>query len=457
MKIGHLIGIAAALGALVLVELYSSRKVKNAEDFDKGGGHSGIMLVCGALLGSLIGGQSTIGTAQLAYVYGLSAIWFTLGAALGCIALFLGYVIPLRKSHDTTLMEVIGDEFGPGAEYIGSILCSAGMLISIISNVIASAALIMAMTGCALWIGCLVSVLLMCAYVVFGGVIGAGMGGIVKLILLYLTSIICIGLVVVMGVKGQTTALAEVHLSDLFARGVTKEVCNCLSLILGVLSTQTYAQAIWSARSYHVARKAALLSGILCIPVGFGGVLIGLAMRAQHLPNPAEAFPLFLLQNLPPIVGGLGVGALLITVVTGGGGLALGVSTIFVRDILGRMKQELMSGSAHIIAMRLTIAAVLGVTGLIAVMLPGAIINDLGFLSMGLRGSVIFVPLSLALFLKKRFRSEAIFASMIAGPVALVLTELFSFGAEPLIVGVGVSLLICALGYKKPEREELSA
>ena len=457
MKIGHLVGIAAALGALVLVELYSSRKVKNAEDFDKGGGHSGIMLVCGALLGSLIGGQSTIGTAQLAYVYGLSAIWFTLGAALGCVALFLGYVIPLRKSHDTTLMEVIGDEFGKGAEYIGSVLCSAGMIISIISNVIASAALITAMTGCALWIACLISVLLMCAYVVFGGVIGAGMGGIVKLVLLYLTSIICIGLVILMGMRGQTNAFTEIHLADLFARGITKETCNCLSLILGVLSTQTYAQAIWSARSYHVARKAALISGLLCIPVGFGGVLIGLAMRTQQLSNPAEAFPLFLLQNLPPVIGGLGIGALLITVVTGGGGLALGVSTIFVRDILGRIKQELMKGTAHIIAMRLTIMIVLGITGMAAVMLPGAIINDLGFLSMGLRGSVVFVPLSLALFLKNRFRAEAVLAAMLCGPLALVLTELFSFGAEPLMVGIGVSLLICALGYKKREGKELSA
>lgn len=384
MKIGHLVGIAAALGALVLVELYSSRKVKNAEDFDKGGGHSGIMLVCGALLGSLIGGQSTIGTAQLAYVYGLSAIWFTLGAALGCVALFLGYVIPLRKSHDTTLMEVIGDEFGKGAEYIGSVLCSAGMIISIISNVIASAALITAMTGCALWIACLISVLLMCAYIVFGGVIGAGMGGIVKLVLLYLTSIICIGLVILMGMRGQTNAFTEIHLADLFARGITRETCNCLSLILGVLSTQTYAQAIWSARSYHVARKAALISGLLCIPVGFGGVLIGLAMR-------------------------------------------------------------------------LTIMIVLGITGMAAVMLPGAIINDLGFLSMGLRGSVVFVPLSLALFLKNRFRAEAVLAAMLCGPLALVLTELFSFGAEPLMVGIGVSLLICALGYKKREGKELSA
>lgn len=455
MKIGHLIGIGIAISILILVELRSSKKVKNAADFDKGGGRSGLFLVCGALLGSLVGGQSTIGTAQLAYVNGLSAIWFTAGAAMGCIALFVGYVIPLRKSHDTTLMEVIGDQFGEWAEYVGSVLCSAGMIISIVSNVISSSALITALTGSSLWIACLISVILMGAYVIFGGVIGAGMGGVVKMILLYITAMTCIGLILIFAIKGNGSMTVRLDMSELFARGVTREVCNCLSLILGVLSTQTYAQAIWSAKSYHVARKAALVSGLLCIPVGLGGVLVGLAMRDQNLANPAEAFPRFLMENLPPVAAGIGIGALLITVVTGGGGLALGVSTIFVRDIFGKMKAQLLTGNAHIKAMRLTIAGVLLVTGTAAAMMPGAIINDLGFLSMGLRGSVVFIPLTLALFFKNHFRRGAVTASMIIGPIALVTANIFDMGLQPLVVGVGACLITCLAGYRKPQKEVL--
>ena len=174
--------------------------------------------------------------------------------------------------------------------------------------------------------------------------------------------------------------------------------------MLGVLSTQTYAQAIWSARSYHVARKAALISGILCIPIGLGGVLVGLYMRSEQLASPVEAFPIFLMEHLPPLVGGLGMGALLITVVTGGGGLTLGVSTIFVRDILGRIRPEYLIGRKHLIAMRSSIVMTLLLTGMTAMIIPGAIINDLGFLSMGLRGTVIFVPLTLALLFKNHFK-----------------------------------------------------
>ena len=453
MQLGHLIGIAGALVALILVEIRSAARIKNAADFDKGGGKSGLWLVCGALLGSLIGGQSTIGTAQLAYVYGLSGIWFTLGAALGCFALYIGYVIPLRKSHETTLMEVIANQFGRRAEYIGSILCSTGILVSVVSNIISAAALMAAMTGSTMITGCIISMILMCIYVVLGGAIGAGMGGIVKVILLYGMSLVSIAAVLILaGGIGQGSQI-QLNVGDLFARGVGEEICNCLSLVLGVLSTQTYAQAIWSARSYHVARKAALISGILCIPIGLGGVLVGLYMRSEQLASPVEAFPIFLMEHLPPLVGGLGMGALLITVVTGGGGLTLGVSTIFVRDILGRIRPEYLIGRKHLIAMRSSIVMTLLLTGMTAMIIPGAIINDLGFLSMGLRGTVIFVPLTLALFFKNHFKEEAITVSMVMGPVGLILATALKFEAEPLLVGVFASAFACLMGYKRPEKE----
>ena len=192
METGHFIGIVIALTILIGVGVYSANKVKNAADFDTGGGKGSIFMVSGLLLGSLIGGQCTIGTAQLSYTYGLSAVWFTVGAGLGAPALCQIYGAPLRRRRDVTLLEVIRKEYGETAEYLGSILCSIGILVSIISNVVASSALMMALTGVPLWIGAILSVLLMCCYVVFGGAWGAEMGGIVKVALLLLTSAVCV-------------------------------------------------------------------------------------------------------------------------------------------------------------------------------------------------------------------------------------------------------------------------
>ena len=64
-------GIIAVLTLISCVGVYSGKKVKNGNDFLTGGGKAGPGLVCGAILGSLVGGQSTIGTAQLAFHFGL--------------------------------------------------------------------------------------------------------------------------------------------------------------------------------------------------------------------------------------------------------------------------------------------------------------------------------------------------------------------------------------------------
>ena len=78
-----IVGILTVLALIVGVGLYSGRKVRSARDFLSGGGKAGPLLVCGAILGSLVSSQATIGTAQLAFHYGLAAWWFTLGSGIG--------------------------------------------------------------------------------------------------------------------------------------------------------------------------------------------------------------------------------------------------------------------------------------------------------------------------------------------------------------------------------------
>ena len=56
----------------------------------QGGGKIGFGVVAGLIMGTLVGGSSTVGTAQLAYNYGMSAWWFTLGGGIACLVLAVG-------------------------------------------------------------------------------------------------------------------------------------------------------------------------------------------------------------------------------------------------------------------------------------------------------------------------------------------------------------------------------
>ncbi|MBG0765482.1 MAG: hypothetical protein H0S78_11525 [Tissierellales bacterium] len=62
----------------------SRKKVLNSQDFNLGGRKFSSFQVSASIIGTLVGGASTIGTAQAAFVSGLNGMWFTLGASLGC-------------------------------------------------------------------------------------------------------------------------------------------------------------------------------------------------------------------------------------------------------------------------------------------------------------------------------------------------------------------------------------
>ena len=89
----HVLGLAATIALIVGIGLWSGKKVRSAEDFSGGGGKAGPWIVCGAIMGTLVSGQATIGTAQLAFNYGMSAWWFTLGSGIGCLILAIAFVI----------------------------------------------------------------------------------------------------------------------------------------------------------------------------------------------------------------------------------------------------------------------------------------------------------------------------------------------------------------------------
>ncbi|MDD2482136.1 MAG: sodium:solute symporter family protein, partial [Lutispora sp.] len=131
----HIIGIVVTLVIITLVGAYSGSKVKTSSDFAVGGKKAGRGIVAGTIMGTLVGGSSTIGTAQLAFLYGFSAWWFTLGAGLGCLILGLFFSGPLHRSNKETVPQILAEEFGGLSKPISSVFVSLGTFLNIIAQI----------------------------------------------------------------------------------------------------------------------------------------------------------------------------------------------------------------------------------------------------------------------------------------------------------------------------------
>ena len=93
MDILHIIGLLTAVFLIVGMSMYSGTKAKKGDEGNCAG------IVSGVIMGTLVGGSATVGTAQLAYNYGASAWWFTLGSGIACLVLTFVYCKPFRKVY----------------------------------------------------------------------------------------------------------------------------------------------------------------------------------------------------------------------------------------------------------------------------------------------------------------------------------------------------------------------
>ena len=450
MELSVLIGVLVTVGLILGLSVYSGTRMRGGSQLN------GTAVTAGIIMGTLVGGSSTVGTAQLAYTFGMSAWWFTLGGGISCLVLALCFVGPLRHNGGHTLIGMVEHEFGPTAGLSASILNTIGTFINVISQMIAaSAVLAVLFPDLGLVWELIISTVFMILYVVIGGRKGAGMVGILKLALLYVAMIGSGVLVLRMtgGVSGFTDMVRGIDNPDgvrffsLFARGVGTDLGAGVSLLLGVLTTQTYAQAVLSAKSDGTARAGALISTFLIPPIGIGGILVGLFMRA-HFPGLAAktALTTFVTLYMPGALGGIVLGALFIAVVGTGAGLALGMSFVLNEDILSRFTHKFDDPLRRRFMGRMWMVLVLVLACVLSMGSLGDTILSFAFMSMGFRAAAVFAVLCAALFFPGRVDRRWATASIIIGPAAVLVGKLAALPFDSLFLGIGAAIVLVLIG-----------
>jgi SSS family solute:Na+ symporter len=111
---------------------------------------------------------------------------------------------------------------------------------------------------------------------------------------------------------------------------------------------------------------------------------------------PAQALPLFATHYLPPVVGGVMLGAILITVITCAGGLALGIATMFTRDLYQHCMRPNRGDGEGLMVARIVIVLVV----LAGVLIGGSdllkLIIGYSFLAFAFRTDAMLVPVLVA-------------------------------------------------------------
>lgn len=443
------------LGVLIIVALtigtgaIAGRKVKNSSDFTVAGKRNGTATVAGVIIGSLLGGSSTIGTAQVAYKYGMTAWWFTLGAGIGCIVLVQFLAKSLRAADVDTIPHFLRRSYGPAMRPGIAVADSIGIFLTIpaqITSAIALLTVILPIGPLATTITVAVLVALFC---MTGGAISAGAAGLVKLVFIYL-GLLAIGIVAdaLAGGPGSLLSGLPAGFLGLAGHGGGPGITDGVSTMIGVWCTQIYVLAVFSARSLGQARRGGYLAGLGMIVFGLGGVAAGLYMR-KHSPGipPVQALPLFVKENFGGLASGLVLGALLITVIACASSLALGIATMVTRDLYQNFRKSVGSERSIVWFARVVMVVVIVLAVLVVQSNVIKLVVTYSFLAFALRAATIAVPLlAVIAFPRSKYISPAggITAAFVGLASDIILSTLgvtaplyWAFGASILGLFVG--------------------
>ncbi len=424
----HFASMILTLLLTVLPGIIAARRVKSADDYNVGGRSAGSGLVAGTIIGTIVGGAATVGTAQLGFKLGLTAWWFTLGSGIALLLMAAFYATPLRRSALTTIPEFLVTSYGRGAGYLATASSCAGIFFSVVASTLTALHLVAGIFDVPLPVAAVLIIIITACFVFFGGLSSSGMAGIFKIVLIFAS--IFVGGVLAYCDMGSWQGLKQSFTPfpwfSLFGRGVEDGLVSLGSMIVGVVSTQTYVQAIFSARDSKTAATGCAAAALVVIPVGLPSVVIGMFMHLQHPEiNSIDALPLYLVTYLPHWLGGIGLAAVMISALGSIAGLALGVGTMLARDVIHNIWQD-ANGKAQLWASRLSVLAV-SIAAMVFVFFHlDSSVLEWNYLSMALRGSGIFLPLTFCVFFPGRVRASMGLAAMGAGVFTAVFWKYIS-------------------------------
>ncbi len=429
--------------------LLAAKKVKSEADYSVGGRKAGSVLVAGTIIGTIVGAAATIGTAQLGYKVGISAWWFTLGSGIALVVMALFYAKPLRNSGLTTISEFLVINYGEHAGPMSSIAATAGIFLSIVASMLTAIHLIAGVFQVNLIEASAVIMVVVLLSVFLGGISGSGMAGLVKVGLIFGTIFIAgiwayndLG-----GIGGIKMKFPTTPWLSMFAGGTEKVLYNISSLIIGVISTQSYIQALFSASDSKKAAIGCIVAAVIVIPIGLPSAIIGMSVQISNPGiNSIDALPIYLLHYMPDWLGGAAIAALILSALWSISGLVLGCGTMVSRDIF----KAVFCLNDHRVLLWINRSFVFLITLAAEIVVfynSDSYVLDWTYLSMALRGAGIFLPLTFAILFKNKVPARAGLLSMIAGIfVALTWKLLFPEAKDTLFPSLAFNLIFLLPG-----------
>jgi SSS family solute:Na+ symporter len=446
----HLALLLAYALVMIAVGLFIGRRVRSAGDFFVAGHQLGPGLLFATMVAANIGAGSTVGATGLGYRDGLAAWWWVGSAAIGSAVLAFTVGPRLWRIARDQDLRTVGDflerRYGRPVRAAITVLLWVGTLAILAGQLIALSWVLNVVAGIPKAAGCIVGGLIVTIYFTAGGLLTSAWVNLVQVVVKFFGFGIALPLVLSRagGLSGLAALTPGGDYWSPWHGGASG--WNYVALLApAFIVSPGLLQKVYGARDERavrlgVAANAAVLFLFACVPP-----LIGMSARALHpgLANPELALPTVLMLDLPPLLGSLGLAAVVSAEASSADAILFMLATSLSQDLY---RGYLRPGATDAQVLRVArMAAIAG--GTIGVLLAIVSPTVIGALSIfySLLGVSLFVPVVAGLYVRRAGTPEALAA--IGGGVAVMLAVRFAtegrgFGVvSPALAGLFASAL----------------
>lgn len=441
------------LAITVAIGAWSSRLVKNSNDFVLAGRSLPLFLSASALFATWFGSETIFGASSVYLEDGLQGvIEDPFGGAL-CLVLFgIFYLKPMYRMNVLTIGDVFRKIFGKRIEFFASAFMIPAYFGYVAAQLVALSLVLGTVTDLSLQQGILISAGIVVLYTFMGGMWAISITDFIQ------TTMIVIGLVwVAIMVAKEAGGVQEI-----FAKAPEESFQffpeNSLSgwihylgawiiLGLGSIPSQDIYQRVMSSKSEKVAVRSTYLAGLFYVSFGLLPLFIALGAKVLYpelyLENKQMLLPSMVLQH-----GGLPIqivffGALISAIMSTTSSGLLAPSAIISENLIRPYFGKKLSDRHFLWILRINILTV----ALIATTLASweSDIYELVAGASILMLVSLFVPLTAGIYWKKASKMGALM-SMVFGMIVYLAAEKFSWTEENHLIGLLASAFSMILG-----------
>jgi SSS family solute:Na+ symporter len=366
------------------------RSVTTTATFTSGtSGHSGIpaILVGLMLMSEFIGTSVSVGTAQEAYRFGISASWAII--ALGAGFLFYAFLLAgkYKESGHNTISAVFADVYGPQTKIATSLVMIFALQILASAMYAGGGAILSALLVVDRTLATIICGVVAVLYVFMGGMKSVVYTNVIHSFVKYTG----IGVAAYFGLT-QVGGLWELQArlpSEMFSWtnvGWNQIFAWFIAGVGATFSTQYVIQAINTVETPQKAKAASLYASLLMVPFGIGTALIGMCALALYpTVKSINAFST-LIANMGGVMAGVVAAGLAASLFGTIAATSVATATLLYKDFYTRLVAEHPDERRSLNFIRLTTITAGLLPVLLAIYTPD--ILKMAFLAKSIRASL---------------------------------------------------------------------